>query len=376
MSQTAFCGEYSQRPEKLYLAIETGWRAWRLGFGVQLGGKLWEVSIGARDRGRLKEAIEQARVRFGVARARVISCYEAGRDGFWLDRFLRSCGIENLVVDSSSIEINRRARRAKTDCLDVRKLASMLMRYDAGEKRVWSVVRVPSEVQEDARHLHRELRTVKKERARLVNRIRGLLATQGVSAWSRSGGVRLESIRRWDGTPLPAGLRARIEREMERYRFVHRQVLELERENRKAIGQADSDQIGIRRLARLRAVGRVSATVFGREFGWRNFCNRRQVGSLSGLAPTPYQSGKSFREQGISRAGNRHVRGVAVELAWAWLRWQPGSELSRWYQRRFAEGGSRMRRIGIVGLARKLLIALWRYWAFEEIPKGALLKSV
>jgi transposase len=379
MFQTASRAKYSDSGERLYLAFELGWDKWKLGFTVGLGQRMWEVSIAARDLGRLRKAIDRARERFGLSSAcRVISCYEAGRDGFWLDRWLKACGIENLVVDSSSIEVDRRARRAKTDRLDVVKLLSMLVRYGLGERKVWKVVRVPSVAQEDARHLHRELRTLKKEQTRLTNRIKGLLASQGVDGrMGRRGLVDgLEAIRIWDGSSLPEGLRARLAREIKRRDFVHQQVLDLEALSKKVLRQGSEEAVErIRQLARLRAIGRNSATILVREFGWRDFRNRRQVGSLAGLAPTPYDSGQSRRERGISRAGNRHVRGIAIDLAWAWLRWQPRSDLSLWFQRRFGAGSSRIRRIGIVALGRRLLIALWRYWAQGQLPKGALLKS-
>lgn len=379
MEQTAFEGKYSEQFGTLYVSLELGWKSWKVAFTKGLGERIWETSVAARDTKRLSAAIERGRERFGLpAGCRVLSCYEAGRDGFWLDRLLKGWKVENLVVDSSSIEVNRRARRAKTDGLDVAKLLSMLVRYDLGERKVWSVVRVPSVEEEDARQLHRELRTLKKEQTRLANRIRGLLASQGVDARMGKRGLLdgLEQIRLWDGSVLPEGIRGRVQREVDRYRFLHEQVLELEAESQKAVQAGDSVAAEkIRRLMSLRAVGRVSATILEREFGWRGIRNRRQIGSLSGLAPTPFQSGEMSRERGISRAGNRHVRGIAIDLAWGWLRRQPDSELSRWYKRRFAGGGPRLRKIGIVAVARKLLIALWRFSSFGELPKGAVLKN-
>lgn len=364
---------------KVYFSLELGWETWKLAFSSGLGGEVWQTTVGARDRGGLKAAIGRARKRFGLAETcRVVSCYEAGRDGFWLDRWLKSEGIENLVVDSSSLEVNRRARRVKTDRIDAAKLLSMLLRYEGGERGAWSVVRVPSEEQEDARHLHRGLRTLKKERTRLINRIKGLLATQGVDrVMNRQGLLQpLEQMRMWDGSPLPEGLRRRVELEVQRHAFVHEQVLACETQVRRMVrGSSEGAAAEVRRLQRLRAVGPSGAVILVREFGWRKFRNRREVGALAGLTPMPYQSGQMLREGSISRAGNRHVRGVIVDLAWAWLRYQPDSELSRWYLRRFANGSSRVRRIGIVALARRLLIALWRYWAQAELPAGAILKS-
>jgi transposase len=379
MSQTASASKYSEGGERLYLAFELGWKVWKIAFTVGLGERVFEASMDARDLERLVQVIDRARRWFGLwAQCPVISCYEAGRDGFWLDRWLWTRGIANRVVDSSSIQVDRRARRLKTDRLDARKLLTMLVRYEAGDRGVWSVVKAPTEAQEDARHLHRELRTLKKEQTRLINRIKGLLASQGACVrMGRNGLLKpLEQIRIWDGSPLREGLRARIQRELERHDFVHKQVLDLEAETRTVVRESSEIAMAqVRRLMALRGVGRTSASILIREFGWRGFRNRRQVGSLSGLTPTPFQSGSSMRQGSISRAGNRHVRGIAVDLAWAWLRFQPDSDLSHWYLRRFACGGSRLRRIGIVAVARKLLIALWRFWATGQLPGGAILKS-
>jgi transposase len=235
----------------------------------------------------------------------------------------------------------------------------------------------PTPEQEDGRHLQREIRTLKKEQTRLVNRVRALLAGQGGAALGRRGLLDpLDSIRIWDGSPLPKGLRQRLDQEIARHTFVHRQLLDLEsaRNARIRQGRERAAQIA-RRLIRLRGIGQASAETYGRELSWRNLRNRRQVGGFSGLAPCPYQSGLSHHEQGISRAGNRHVRGIAIDPAWDWLRLQPKSELTLWYQRRFASSSPRLRKIGIVALARKLLIALWRYAEFNQIPEGAILKT-
>jgi transposase len=286
-------------------------------------------------------------------------------------------GIDNRVVDSSSIEVNRRQRRAKSDGLDVRKLLGMLVRYHAGESKVWSVVRVPTVDEEDRRQLHRELRTLKKERARVTNRIQGLLATQGIRLpISRDLGALLEGMRMWDGSPLPARLRARLQREWEHAQFLHGKIVELERERRRAIAHDRGQAIAkVRQLLRLRAIGPHGAWVYVNEFfGWRQFRNRKEVGAAAGLTPTPYQSGDGSREQGISKAGSRHIRAVAIEMAWCWLRYQPKSRLSRWYQERFGRGGKRARKVGIVALARKLLIELWRFLEHGVIPEGAVLK--
>jgi transposase len=379
MSQTASRRNSTAMGSGLFVAFELGWSRWRLAFGSAMGQRAWQVTIQARNVVALTEAIGKARQRLGLPETcPIFSCYEAGRDGFWLHRLLQHKGIANLVVDSSSIEVNRRARRAKTDRLDAEKLLSMLLRYHLGEKKLWSVVHVPTPEQEDGRHLQRQIRTLKKEQTRSINRIRGLLANQGVAVKANRRGLleSLDSIRIWDGSPLPEGLRCRLETEVARHLFVHRQLLDLESERDARIRQSCDRAAEIaRRLMTLRGIAQVGAETYGRELSWRGFTNRRQVGSLIGLTPTPHQSGDSSRERGISRAGNRHVRGVAIDLAWLWLRQQPESELTLWYNRRFASGSPSLRKIGIVALARKLVIALWRYADFGEIPKGALLKS-
>jgi transposase len=292
----------------LFVAFELGWSTWRLAFASATGQKPWLRTIVARDVSALGQAIAKARRRFGLpATAGVYSCYEAGRDGFWLHRLLTQMGILNLVIDSSSIEVNRRARRIKTDRLDAGKLLSMLLRYHGGEEGLWSVVHVPTPQQEDGRHLQREIRTLKKEQTRLINRVKGLLAGQGVALKSSRGGVltSLDAIRIWDGSPLPQGLRVRLESEVARHSFLHRQLLDLESRRDARVRQARDRAAEItRRLMSLRGIAEVGAEVFAREFSWRGFRNRRQVGSLAGLTPSPYQSGDSTREGGISRAGN------------------------------------------------------------------------
>ncbi len=364
---------------KLYLAFELGNQAWKLGFSVGLGQSPRRRTICAGDLGGLGQEIGLTKKRFGLAEStQVMSGYEAGRDGFWLHRYLLAEEIENLVVDSASIEVNRRAKRAKTDRLDVGKLLRMLIRYDRGEKKVWSVVRVPSLAAEDNRHLHRQLKALKGERNRHINRIKGLLVGQGVRMSVGSDFVeKLGTVRLWDGSALPAKLRARLEREYTCLRFTDQHIKELETERRAVIRTSDDPSAKqIRQLLRLRGIGDNSAWLFVMEFfSWRDFRNRREVGCLAGLSPTPYQSGDEARELGINKAGNDLVRLMAIEVAWGWLRHQPQSELSLWYQKRFGHGNKRLRKIGIVALVRKLLIALWRYLETGEIPAGAQLKA-
>ncbi len=378
MDSTTTNDKYNTKP-LLYLAFEMGNSQWKLGFTIGLGQAPRRRTIQAGDLQTLREEIARAKRRFGLGEEEaVVSCYEAGRDGFWLHRYLVSEGIENIVVDSASLEVNRRKRRVKTDRVDLSKLLTMLIRYYSGEKKVWHVVRVPSVAQEDGRQLHRELSSLKTERTQHINRIKGLLVSQGVRLEINKDFVQLVSqAKLWDDSLLPSGLQARVIREFARIELVNQQIKELEAERREIIRTAADPQAEmIRHLLRLRGIGPTSAWLFVKEFfGWRQFRNRREVGALAGLTPTPHQSGDSNREQGIDKAGNRHIRAIAIEIAWAWLRFQPDSALSRWYQERFGHGNSRMRRIGIAALARKLLIALWRYLETGEVPPGAVLKS-
>lgn len=355
------------------MAFELGDKSWKLSLGDGARGPS-RYTVGAGDTAAVLECMVKTRTRCGLAPgARVRSCYEAGRDGFWLHRWLNAQGIDNVVVDSASIDVNRRARRTKTDRLDADKLLGMLMRYAAGERRVWSVVRVPTPEQEDARRAHRELERLVEERTGHINRIRGLLVLYNLRVKQVSG-------RRWqhwwashEGELLP-GVRAEIARESERLSLVQAQMHTIEDQQRQAVEAAGEPQVA--RLMQLGAIGMRSAWVLVKElFGWRDFRNRREVAGCLGLTPTPYDSGQSEVEQGISKAGNRRVRALLVELAWCWLRHQPASALSRWFTKRFADGGKRMRRIGIVALARPLAIALWRYLQDGLIPQGARLKA-
>jgi len=371
--------EYSAFEPVLYLAFELSEAHWKLGFTIGVGQRPRERNIRSCDLMALREEIRRAKKRFGLTEtAKVVSCYEAGRDGFWLHRYLIQKGIENLIVDSSSIEVNRRQRRAKTDRMDVEKLLSQLIRYRSGERKVWSVVHVPSVEDEDRRHLNRELAAVKKDRTRHNNRIKGLLVGQGVRLAIKDDFLdRLDAVRTWDGSPLPPGLQMRLKREYERMKLAQRQIKELESERIEAIRHSEDPSVDmVRQLLKLKGIGLNSAWLYTMEFfSWRKFRNRKEVGALAGLTPTPHESGSSTRERGMSKAGNRHVRGMAVEIAWGWLRYQPESELTQWYEERFGHGGSRMRRIGIVALARKLLVELWRYLETGAIPKGAVLKT-
>jgi transposase len=363
---------------KLYLALELSQAEWKLGFTIGLGQAPRLRSLKARNLNGLKREIHLAKERFGlVQETEVFSCYEAGRDGFWLHRYLEGNGVNNRVVDSASIEVNRRFRRVKTDRLDVGKLLNMLVRYHQGEPKVWSVVHVPSVEVEDQRQLHRELMALKRERTHHINRIKGILVSQGVVLEVKKDFLeQLDAVRLWDGSPVPPGLQVLVVREHTRLTLVQEQIHQIEVRRKEILGTSSDPAIEkVRRLLRLKGIGVNSAWVDVMEFfAWCAFRNRRELGCLSGLTPTPYDSGESSRERGISKAGNRPVRALAIEIAWSWLRNQPNSQLSRWYRKRFAKGGSRVRRIGIVALARKLLMALWRYLEYGVLPEGAQLK--
>jgi transposase len=368
------------------LALELGEEAWKLGFSSGFGQIPLVRDIGSRNTKVLLAQIAWAKKGLGLcAQARVVSCYEAGREGFWLHRFLVAHGVENLVVDSSSIEVPQKSRRAKTDRLDLAGLCDLLTRHVAGSaKPVWSIVRVPTEADEDRRHLHRELKTSKQDRTRVSNRIKSLLANNGLtlSSWRNLSG-QLKRLRLWNGSRLPTSLRNRLERYASDYAYYTTRIRELESERRfmlseemRSEGSQGSAVSKAVQLYSLRGVGVNTAWLYSMEFfGWRTFRNTKEVGSLAGLTPTPKDSGKRYREQGIGKDGSRHIRGSAIELAWGWLRFQPTSELAKWYERRFGSGSKRIRKIGIVALARKLLIALWRFLETGVVPEGAVLKT-
>lgn len=370
--------------ETLLLALDLGNKTWKLGFTA--GGPAAPPRIRtmpARDLARLCKEINAARARFCLSEdAPVVSCYEAGRDGFWLHRALSAMGVRSLVVDSASIERNARGRQAKSDRLDTAALLAKLCRHNSGERGVWSVINVPSLEDEDRRQLHRELFTIKCSHSRAINRIKGLLALHGIVLEGRGLPPALPAhaeLRMWDGATLPLATYARLQREWARRTHLKHQIRALVGERRALLIENDPRDPTlpiVRKLLALRAIGEVSAWIYATEFfAWRQFRNRRQVGAAAGLCSTLRTSGDMRREQGISKAGNRYLRAIAIEIAWSWLRYQPKSALSRWYRERFASGGARVRRIGIVALARKLLIALWRYLETGVLPEGAVLKA-
>lgn len=363
----------------LYIALELGQDKWLLACATEAAEKPRIRTMPARDLDRLAAEIAKAKERFQLpVDAPVCTCYEAGRDGFWLHRALTSRGIVNVVVDASSIEVNRRSKRVKTDAVDAGKLLNLLCRYHGGERKVWSVVNVPTVADEDRRQLHRGLKDLQRQQTECSNRIKGLLASCGLdAAVDAEFRTTLAGLRDWAGEPVPAAMQQRVQQEFAVWETLHRQVREAANEQERRLREGQEPYLDkVRRLMGLKAVGVRSAWILVLElFAWRNIKNGKELGSLVGLTPMPYTSGQSEREQGISKAGNKHVRSLIVELAWLWLRWQPGSALSEWYARRFGSGNKRARKVGIVALARKLLIALWRYLERGELPEGAVEKD-
>ena len=363
------------RSEKLFVSLELSNAKWHVAAGDG-GTRVSEYTVVAGDGAALLRIIDRARVHFGLSmNTRVVSCYEAGRDGFWLHRFLVANGIANCVVDAASIEVNRRRRRTKTDRLDARKLLSMLVRFEAGEARVWSVLRVPSVQEEDERRTVRERERLLKERTAHVARIKSLLVLHNVRL-QRIGGKHL--AQRLRSLDLPPRLRAECEREAKRLALVTVQIAALEAAQARALAKAPLDDALFRKqraLNQLVGLDRIGPWMLTRElFGWRQFNNRRALAGSVGLGSSPYCSGSLDHDQGISKAGNRRVRTLMIQLAWGWLRFQRESALAKWYVRRFGPSSSRSRRIGIVALARRLLIALWRFVEAGVIPEGAKLK--
>lgn len=371
-------GENSVQDGIVHVAFELAEKRWRLACTTGLGQKPRQRSLAAGDLDGVEEEILRAKRRFGLAAtARVVTCYEAGMEGFWLHRALAARGIENVVVDSASIDVKRNRRTAKTDRLDAAALVRKLVRYVSGDRGVWSVVRVPPEEAEDLRHNDRELTRLGDERTAARNGLRGLLKTHGIRLGSlRDLPTQLAEVRRWDGEPLGAELHRRLLRLWERLQLVERQIREVEARRAELMQAEHRVAQTAQQLLCVRSLGaNLSWELATEVFGWRQFQNRRQVGGLVGLVPVPHQSGESSRERGIAKMGRTRLRASLIELAWLWVRYQPESALTQWYQRRYADGSKRLRRIGIVAVARRLLIALWRYLETGALPEGAVLKA-
>jgi transposase len=366
--------ELSVNEPTLYVAFELGQKDWKLAMTRGFGVAPWLRTVASGDLRAVERVLGEGRRRLGLpGHARVVSCYEAGRDGFWIHRALTGMGLSNRVVDSASIEVNRRARRAKTDRLDALKLVQMLVRVCYGETRVWSEVHIPSVADEAARQVSRERTALTQEQTRLVNQLRGWLATWGSRLPARRRARWWTEVRDWAGAALPGEVQARLARADARLQHLAAQIGEISAGQQQAVSAA-APTSALRQLVRLKGVATTSASVLLDEgLVWRAFTNRRQIGGLLGFAPTPYASGETVRDQGISRAGNARLQATSIQLAWSWVRWQPDSPLTQWFHAHFARG-KRARRIGIVAVARKLVIALWRYVTTSVVPAGALVK--
>ena len=364
-----------------YLVFELSKAKWRLGIVLPDSPKLRRVTIDGGDLAALAARLATIRARAGRCGrpVRILSCYEAGLDGHWLHRWLVGQGVVSHVVDPSSIEVNRRARRAKTDRIDLDKLMRTFLSYLRGEPRVCSMLHVPSVEDEDRKRRTRERKRLLGERTAHTNRIKALLFGQGIRDVMplKPGFIAsLETMRSGDGRALPPLLKEEIVREHERLCLAQKQIVTLEATSKAELHAAapGSAAAKIVQLVDLKSIGVISGQELVNEVFYRSFANRRQVGSYFGLTGTPYDSGASRREQGISKAGNPRARTLAIELSWLWLRYQPDSELSRWFRQRVGDLKGRIRRITIVAVARKLMVALWRYLTTGVVPTGAVLR--
>lgn len=361
---------------RLLVAMEMSLKTWRLAMAIAGQPRKRVKTVEAGNYLELLQAVEEARLRFQLAAdTSMVFCYEAGRDGFYPYRRLTEWGHEVWVIDSASIEVSRKQRRAKSDGIDADKLSELMQRRARGEKNALRIVRVPSVEAEDQRWLPREREALLHDLQRVRNRVESVLFTQGY----RDAPLYAKGLQGWLKEPRELGeqLQARLKRDIERLALLESQLRAVEKTLAEQVQQEHlTAMAGVARaLMRLSGIGLVGAWVLASEiFGWRKFRNRRQVGGALGLTPTPYSSGGLEREQGISKAGNGRARSLLVELAWLWLRYQPDSALTLWFKQRFSGGGKRMRRIGIVALARRLGVALWRYVDQGRIPAGAKLK--
>lgn len=377
----------------IFVAVEMSRSKWIVGCHTPLADKIGCHAIAWGDVGDLRALIDRQRARaeraLGVV-PEVLCCYEAGYEGFWLQRLLDAAGLRTLVIDPASLLVSRHAKRAKTDRIDARAMVRALMAFARGENQVLSAVRVPSVEREDERRLLRERRRLLAERIAHTNRIKALLMTQGIIGFdprARDAAGRLGDLVTGDGRRLGPRLRDEIVRELARLALAMEQLAAVEAERDAIVERASAvsvevaegdahahgDAAMIGALIRLKGVGTNDASVLVQEAFWRGFRNRRELAAWSGLAPTPWASGAVAREQGITKAGPPTFRAQMMQITWRWLHWQPGSELAQWFERRTSGSKGRTRRIMAVALARKLLVALWRYATTGLVPRGAVM---
>ncbi|MFC5697184.1 IS110 family transposase [Pseudomonas sp. GCM10022186] len=379
--RTAYVEQHSANEPVLAVALELAKACWKVALSDARRNPRLQTADAPQPLARLEQVVQQieaARARWALPQSvTVVVVYEAGQDGFWLQRALQARGVETLVIDPASLLMERRLRRAKTDRLDALRLVEALLAWLRGDRRRFQVVRAPRVEDEDRRHWGRERQQLQRELQQHRNRIEKLLATVG--CWTRldrAGRQQLAEgrLQDWAGQPLGAALQARLQRELQRWQDARTQLRQLEREHAQRLGTRQTEQVA--RLTQLRGIGTVGARQLVLELFWRHFRNRRQLGACVGLVPAPYDSGTLRVDQGISKQGNPRVRALLVEQAWLWLRYQPDSALSHWFAKKAGGDGRRSRRVAIVALARRLVIALWRYLEHGELPAGATLKAV
>jgi len=364
--------------QHLYIALELSLKTWKLAFSTSNKKNPRLRTVEAGDIPGLFAELAKARKKFKLDEdVAVHSCYEAGRDGFWLHRLLVSRGIDNIIVDPGSIERSAKPK-AKTDRLDARMLVAKLIRWHRGEDAdsIWSVLRIPSVAAEAKRAESREWKDVGKSRTRLISKIKAIFFSHGIRIGTLNAGLAdgLGDFRDPLDEPLPLEIRERLGRLLVRLGLLDSQIKEMRGARLEARRNPSSEQeFRIEKLTRLKAIGEVTAQTLELEFFWRTFNNRREVGAAAGLTGVPYASGDSYKEMGISKCGNARVRTAMIEVAWLWIRYQPGSKLTKWWQARFAGGNKTTRKTGITAVARKLLIALWRYLEEDLLPEGAVL---
>jgi transposase len=368
----------------IFVAIELSQKSWLVTLHSPDKDKISRHKLAGGDHAGLLALIDQVRER--AARAlggvpTVVSCYEAGYDGFWLHRLLLAAGITNYVFDPASIAVDQRARRVKTDRIDGERMLRTLMAYLRGEPRVVRIVRVPDAGQEDARRVSRERGRLVKEQTAHTTRIKALLRLLGMAVGNphrRNWLSWLAAQRDWQGQAVPPQMLSEIRHEHARLMLVRERLNALAKTPAQADPTPAVAQMTERSelLLRLKCLGPAFATTLTNEVFYKDFRNRREVGSYFGLTPSPWRSGGIDRDQGISKAGNPRARCAAIELAWLWLRHQPDSKLTLEYRERTLDAGKRIKRVAIVALARKLVVALWRYLTTGLVPEGAVLKAV
>jgi transposase len=367
----------------IFISLELSRSTWLITSLSPGGGeKMSKHAVRAGDVAGLLDRFAQLREKTRARTGEVfpfVAIQEAGLDGFWIDRVLRKEGIESHVVDPASIATSRRRRRAKTDRIDGEALVRALLAYKRGEPRVCAIVKAPTPEEEDRRRVCRERKVLIGERVRHVNRVKGLLFSQGISDYEplcRDRRGRLDTLQTGDGRPLPSHLKAQILRELDRLELLLDQIKAVEAERDSLCGaQQVAAPAPAAMLLAIKGIGPEFAAILWSEGLFRHFDNRRQVASYAGLAPTPWQSGSVDREQGVSKAGNPRLRTTLIQLAWLWLRHQPESTLALWFKERVNRNGGRLKKTAIVALARKLLVALWKYVTAGVVIEGAIVKS-